>query len=191
MTSFYQINSDMTGIKQALQDLVDNAHATCAMLITQDGEHISHAGDVGFINITALAALVGAMFSATKEVAKLVGELEFSMMIQQGKKRHIHISLAGAELMMVVVFEGLEKTGWVKVQVERQSNAITELMKKTVDRSQPQVFPAKNTPSAAAVTPSAKPPLQADSSKPEESTEGDMNLFKQYASSLLDEIFGQ
>lgn len=196
MPEFHQIKADIEGIKQALQEIIDNAQATCALVITQDGEHITHAGDVGFINTTALAALVGGMFSATREVAKIVGEMEFSIMIQQGKKRHIHISLAQKNLMLLVVFEGVEKTGWIKVQVERQSEKISQLVEQVQLSQHQPVFsqsPKSDTTQQTDATDASStvlPSSPGTDTKPEQ--EGaELDHFKKYASSLLDEIFGQ
>ena len=86
----------------ALQEFVQRSNAITALLITKEGTSICEAGDCGYLNTTAMAALIAGMFTATREVAKMVGEDQFSILLQQGEHRHIHISLVTDSVMMVV-----------------------------------------------------------------------------------------
>ncbi|MCK4807480.1 MAG: roadblock/LC7 domain-containing protein [Candidatus Aegiribacteria sp.] len=101
-------------IKDILSKLVKRSEAITALLISREGVCISKAGNVETLNSTALAALVAGMFSATREVANIVGEDQFSILLQQGEKRHIHISLIGQRNMMIVVFEDYRRIGRVR-----------------------------------------------------------------------------
>lgn len=101
-------------IKDILSKLVKRSEAITALLISREGVCISKAGNVETLNSTALAALVAGMFSATREVANIVGEEQFSILLQQGEKRHIHISLIGQRNMMIVVFEDYRRIGRVR-----------------------------------------------------------------------------
>lgn len=84
------------------------------MLITRQGTVIVEAGESSYLNTTALAALVAGMFSATREVARIVGENQFSILLQQGERRHIHISLVLDETMLIVIFEDQTSIGLVR-----------------------------------------------------------------------------
>ncbi len=101
-------------IKDLLTSLVRRSEAVTALLISREGVCVSKAGSTESLNSTALAALVAGMFAATREVANIVGEEQFSILLQQGEKRHIHISLIGQRYMMVVVFEDYRRIGRVR-----------------------------------------------------------------------------
>lgn len=105
---------DPEAIKGLLAELVKRSEAITALLISREGICISKAGKVETLNSTALAALVAGMFAATREVANIVGEEQFSILLQQGEKRHIHISLIGQRNMMIVVFEDYRRIGRVR-----------------------------------------------------------------------------
>lgn len=107
-------SEDTDDIKKLLSSLVSRSKAITALLISREGICISKAGNVETLNSTALAALVAGMFAATREVANIVGEEQFSILLQQGEKRHIHISLIGQRNMMIVVFEDYRKIGRVR-----------------------------------------------------------------------------
>lgn len=111
-------------LRKILGDLIDNSGAMTALLVTKQGSIVSDAGDKTYLNITAMAALIAGMFSATREVARLVGETEFSILLQQGKQRHIHISLITDEIMMVIVFEDYNRIGQVRHEARKTSELL-------------------------------------------------------------------
>ncbi len=115
-------------INEILAELVGKTEALTALLISRHGICLGQAGGGARLNATALAALVAGMFSATKEVANIVGEEQFSILLQQGKKRHIHISLIGEKSMMVIVFEEYSRIGRVRLEAKRCSSALVQLV---------------------------------------------------------------
>lgn len=112
-----------------LQTLVSETSAITALVISRQGICIGQAGASATLNSTALAALVAGMFSATKEVANIVGENQFSMLLQQGEKRNIHISLIGEKSMLVVVFEDHSRIGKVRYAVRSCSDKLFMALK--------------------------------------------------------------
>jgi predicted regulator of Ras-like GTPase activity (Roadblock/LC7/MglB family) len=122
-----------TSVKNALQECVHSCGAVNAMLITREGVNIAEAGDTSFLNATAMAALVAGMFSATREVARMVGEKQFSILLQQGENRHIHISLVTDKAMMVVVFEDFQRTGRVRHEAKKTGEALAQRLASSQD----------------------------------------------------------
>ena len=109
-----------------LSELVQRSGALTAMIITKEGVSIDEAGDTSYLNTTALAALVAGMFSATREVARLVGEQQFSILLQQGETRHIHISLIHDSKMMVIIFEDYQRIGLVRHEARKAAEGISK-----------------------------------------------------------------
>jgi predicted regulator of Ras-like GTPase activity (Roadblock/LC7/MglB family) len=112
-----------------LSELVERSGALTAMIITKEGVSIDEAGDTSYLNTTAMAALVAGMFSATREVARLVGERHFSILLQQGETRHIHISLIHDSKMMVIIFENYQRIGLVRHEARKAAEAISVALK--------------------------------------------------------------
>lgn len=123
-------------VRSALDSLVDASGALTAMLITREGIGIAEAGDTTYLNTTAMAALVAGMFSATHEVARMVGERHFSILLQQGENRHIHISLVTPTTMMVIVFEDYQRIGRVRHEARRASSTLSESLSSRDRRSE-------------------------------------------------------
>ena len=101
-------------LEQRLIRLNQDAEARTTMLITKQGNCIVSVGDLSYLNVTAISALVAGMFSATQEVARLVGEDHFSILLQQGEKRNIHISLVDDAIMLLVIFDDAMTMGKVR-----------------------------------------------------------------------------
>ena len=115
-------------LERELLKLVDSSGALTAMLVTKEGNVVSEAGDTSYLNTTAMAALVAGMFSATREVAAMVGESQFSILLQQGENRHIHMSLVTNRVLMVVVFEDYQRIGRVRHEAKRSGARLSELI---------------------------------------------------------------
>ncbi len=120
--------SGVPAYHKVLHELVRDAGALTVLLVTRQGNVLATAGDTSYLNTTAMAALVAGMFSATHEVARIVGEDQFSILLQQGEKRHIHISLLGREKMMVVVFEDHNRIGKIRLCARRVAEKIAQLL---------------------------------------------------------------
>jgi len=146
-------------IKDILSRLVKRSEAITALLISREGVCISKAGNVETLNSTALAALVAGMFSATREVANIVGEEQFSILLQQGEKRHIHISLIGQRNMMIVVFEDYRRIGRVRHEARSIGSDLVRILE------------------------------SREKSKKEDSGDISVPEFREYAMNLIDRIF--
>ncbi len=126
--------SNTKGLRRALRELLDRSGAMTGLLVSKDGVSVVESGDTSYLNTTAMAALVAGMFAATREVARMVGEDQFSMLLQQGENRHIHISLVSDSKMMVVVFEGYERIGRVRHEARRTGIEISKMLSAPVAR---------------------------------------------------------
>lgn len=118
-------------INALLQELVSKSESRTGLLVTKEGVCLAEAGDVSYLNVTAMAALVAGMFAATREVAGMVGEKQFSILLQQGENRHIHISLLGDATMMVVIFDDYQRIGRVRHEARRNGELIAEAIAET------------------------------------------------------------
>ncbi len=118
-------------IDRVLIRLIKEAEAKCALLVDKDGHLITRQGFTHTLDTTALAALLAGSFASTKEIARLVGEPEFSVLFHQGKKDHIHISLIGERTIMVVIFDDRTTIGMVRLYAKEISETLHEILSKS------------------------------------------------------------
>nr|MBN2276710.1 roadblock/LC7 domain-containing protein [candidate division Zixibacteria bacterium] len=102
-------------IDSILARMLKGAEAKCALLVDKDGHLITRQGFTHSLDTTALAALLAGSFASTKEIARLVGESEFSVLFHQGKKDHIHMSLVGDRSILAVIFDDRTTIGMVRL----------------------------------------------------------------------------
>jgi len=126
-------------IESLLSKMLKGAEAKCALLVDKDGHLISRQGFTQSLDTTALAALLAGAFASTKEIARLVGEAEFSVLFHQGKKDHIHMSLVGDRSILVVIFDDRTTIGMVRLyakEVAVELGKVFEQIKENSARSQ-------------------------------------------------------
>jgi len=115
-------------IDKVLTRLIKEAEAKCALLVDKDGHLITRQGFTHTLDTTALAALLAGSFASTKEIARLVGEPEFSVLFHQGKRDHIHISLIGERSILVVIFDDRTTIGMVRLYAKEIGESLQEIL---------------------------------------------------------------
>ncbi|MBD3257433.1 roadblock/LC7 domain-containing protein, partial [candidate division GN15 bacterium] len=88
------------------------------------------------LDTTALAALLAGSFASTKEIAKLVGEPEFSVLFHQGKKDHIHMTIVGERSIMAVIFDDRTTIGMVRLYAKETANELATVFLEIQNRTQ-------------------------------------------------------
>jgi len=128
---------EIATIDELLKKMLKGAEAKCALLVDKDGHLITRQGFTHSLDTTALAALLAGSFASTKEIAKLVGEPEFSVLFHQGKKDHIHMSIVGERSILVVIFDDRTTIGMVRLYAKESAKELAQVFQSIMDRKQP------------------------------------------------------
>lgn len=118
---------EITRIDAILTKMLKGAEAKCALLVDKDGHMITRQGFTHSLDTTALGALLAGSFASTKEIARLVGENEFSVLFHQGKKDHIHMSIVGERSILVVIFDDRTTIGMVRLYAKEAALELTQI----------------------------------------------------------------
>ena len=110
-----------------LKKLLKGSEAKCALLVDKDGHLVTRQGFTHSLDTTALAALLAGSFASTKEIARLVGEPEFSVLFHQGKRDHIHMSLVNERTILVVIFDDRTTIGMVRLYSKETSEELNSV----------------------------------------------------------------
>ncbi len=127
---------DVGRIDALLEEFLKDSQARAALLVDRDGHLVTRKGQTGAFDADSLAALVAGSFMATRELAKLLGETEFSVIFHQGKNEHIHIGLAAERSLLVVIFDDRTNLGMVRVYCQELTNRIAEIFKTAAEHRQ-------------------------------------------------------
>jgi len=132
---------ELTQIEALITAMLRSAEAKCALLVDKDGHLITRQGFTHSLDTTALAALLAGSFASTKEIARLVGEPEFSVLFHQGKKDHIHMCLIGERSILVVIFDDRTTIGMVRLCAKETAAELTKIFDKIKRSSQSKEDP--------------------------------------------------
>ncbi len=126
---------EINQIDALISKMLKGAEAKCALLVDKDGHLITRQGFTHSLDTTALAALLAGSFASTKEIARLVGESEFSVLFHQGKKDHIHMSLVGDRSILVVIFDDRTTIGMVRLYAKETAIELGKIFEKIKEQS--------------------------------------------------------
>jgi predicted regulator of Ras-like GTPase activity (Roadblock/LC7/MglB family) len=130
---FYE--QDIEELNKTMADFLDRSQAKCALLIDKEGHLVTKKGFTKSFNTDSIAALVAGSFAATKQVAQLLGETEFSVIFHQGKNENIHIGLVAERALVVVIFDDRTTLGMVRLYAEELTTKLTETMILSIERN--------------------------------------------------------
>jgi len=117
------------GIKKCLAELYAKTKATAVLFADLAGQLIGERGDTSKINTTVLAALAAADFSATAEMAKLVGEeARFKLLFHEGEKNNVYLTNVGEQYFLIIIFDSNVALGMVRVYTKKAVEALTKLI---------------------------------------------------------------
>jgi len=130
---FYE--EDVGEINKILEQFLERSQAKCALLIDKEGHLVTKKGFTKSFNTDSIAALVAGSFASTREVAKLLGETEFSVLFHQGKNENIHIGLVAERALVVVIFDDRTTLGMVRLYAEELTQKLTNTLVASIEKN--------------------------------------------------------
>jgi predicted regulator of Ras-like GTPase activity (Roadblock/LC7/MglB family) len=125
---FVLYEEEFKHLEEALRRLRQEANAKAVFLIDKNGQQIASAGEIEQFDTTSLASLTAGNVAATDGLAKLIGEREFSVLFHEGQQDHIHISIVGRRVILVVIFDDRSSLGLVRLRVKRASADMEKIL---------------------------------------------------------------
>lgn len=98
-----------------------------ALLIDEAGNILVSSGENADVDVTSLAALAAANFGATSQIARILGEDDFSILYHKSKKDNIHLSKINGDIILVTVFTDEVPLGLVRLKANQLAKQIQEL----------------------------------------------------------------
>lgn len=118
---------EYTQIREVCNRLARDSNGKAIFLVDKNGQLIASAGETQDLDSTSLASLTAGNIAATGGLAKLIGEQEFSILFHEGERDHIHISLIGKRVILVVIFDQRSSLGLVRLRVKKGSEELTRI----------------------------------------------------------------
>jgi predicted regulator of Ras-like GTPase activity (Roadblock/LC7/MglB family) len=131
--AFYE--EDIQEINEILDDFLNASQAKCILMVDKDGHLVTKKGFTKSFDTDSLAALVAGSFAATRQMATLLGEKEFSVLFHQGQNENIHVSLASERALLVIVFDDRTTVGMVRLYAEEVTKKVAAALQKAFERN--------------------------------------------------------
>ena len=104
------------------------AGADCALIVDRAGYVIVNRGDPSNLDIVALAALSAANYGATEEIAKLIGEQDFSLLFHKGKNENVHYTKVGDDYFLITLFGKDVSLGLIRMRTARVRDVLLPIL---------------------------------------------------------------
>lgn len=131
---FYQ--SDVKKLEGELDGFLELSGARSALLIDREGHLVTKRGEVQQNSLDSISALVAGSFAATREMARLLGEEEFSTLYHQGQRDSIQVSLVGDRALFAVVFDERTNLGMVRYYATETTRRLDVVLGEVANRAE-------------------------------------------------------
>jgi predicted regulator of Ras-like GTPase activity (Roadblock/LC7/MglB family) len=120
---------DFEKINFCLNKVVSSSLAQSVLLIDRSGQLIAHHGSTPpAIDMSSLSALTAANFGATAEIAKILGEEEFTLLFHKGKTENVYFSAIGDHVILVTLFDDRTSLGVIRLQISKITDELALIL---------------------------------------------------------------
>jgi predicted regulator of Ras-like GTPase activity (Roadblock/LC7/MglB family) len=131
--TFYK--DDIDKIDKLLAEFLRLSGAKCALLIDKEGHLVTKRGELKTIDIDTISALVAGSFAATKEMARLLGEEEFTAMYHQGERDNIQLGLVGDRTLLTILFDDRTTVGMVRLYANETAKKLADIYRQAIEKT--------------------------------------------------------
>jgi len=119
---------DLEQISFCLDKMVSSSLAQSVLLIDRSGQLIAHHGNAPGIDMPSLSALTAANFGATAEIAKILGEEEFTLLFHKGRNENVYFSAVGEHVILVTLFDNRTSLGVIRLQIGKIIDELSKIL---------------------------------------------------------------
>jgi predicted regulator of Ras-like GTPase activity (Roadblock/LC7/MglB family) len=113
------------GILRHLEDAISPEYLG---LVSTNGHSILSLSSPGFIDTDAVASLAASSYGATRQLARLLSESDFTMMFNEGKRFNVHIAQVSHDVLLVVCFRRVSDIGKIRMLTNRAIGALADVI---------------------------------------------------------------
>lgn len=127
---------DIDQINRIIDKLLELSDANYVLLVDTEGHMITRRGTTPeAMDEENISALVAGSFAATKEMARLLGEDEFSILFHQGERDSIQLTLVGDRVLLAIVFDDRTTIGMVRLYAQQTARKLADLLERMDESS--------------------------------------------------------
>jgi len=119
---------DYWAINSVLKELIDNSNSQSVLLIDKTGQLIASVGMEPEFDLMSFASLCAADFEANAQLAKLIGEKDFSTLYHQGSDESMYLARVAQSIILVILFNKRTTLGLVRLRVKKAIEGLNSVL---------------------------------------------------------------
>jgi len=127
---------DYWAIHTILTELLQNSNAQSVLLIDRTGQLISSLGMPPDFDVISFSSLCAADFEANTQLARLIGERDFTTLYHQGADESMYLSRVDTRVIVAVLFDRHTTLGLVRLRVKRAVDQLSPILGRLLDKVQ-------------------------------------------------------
>ncbi len=125
---------DYWAITSVLKELLKNSNSQSVLLIDKTGQMIASVGMEPDFDLMSFASLCAADFEANSQLAKLIGEKDFSTLYHQGADDSMYLARVAEHIILVVLFNKRTTLGLVRLRVKKAVEGLNSILTQLFDK---------------------------------------------------------
>jgi predicted regulator of Ras-like GTPase activity (Roadblock/LC7/MglB family) len=114
-----------------LRDFLRESGALCVVVFDRGGYRLASQGVAHNVDVAAIGALAAGAYASTEEMARLIGEREFSVLFHQGERDHLLVTLIDDAHLLLVVFDERTTVGLVRMCAKSSASQLTTVLRES------------------------------------------------------------
>ena len=119
---------DELALRRGMERLLQESSAHSAMLVDRGGQLLAQAGERPAFDATTFATLTAADFSANDQLARLLGETDFTSLFHQGERESMLVADIARRAILVVLFDARTTLGLVRLRLRPAAEELTRIV---------------------------------------------------------------
>ena len=127
---------DVQRLEGELDGFLELSGARSGLLIDREGHLVTRRGETVQSSLESISALIAGSFAATREMARLLGESQFTTLFHQGQRDSIQVTLVGETALFATVFDGRTNLGLVRYYATETAQRLGQILEDMRARNQ-------------------------------------------------------
>jgi predicted regulator of Ras-like GTPase activity (Roadblock/LC7/MglB family) len=128
---------DVERIDSCLGNMISSSLADAVLLIDRSGQLIAQRGNAPEVDVLSLSALTAANFGATAEIARLLGEEEFTLLFHKGRNENVYFSTIGENAILVTIFDDKSSLGVIRLRIAQMADDLSKIVSSLFHKGRP------------------------------------------------------
>jgi len=126
---------DLNAITLTVTRFLGETGAHSALIADRAGQLVTTVGQPLNFDPTVFATLTAADFSANDQLARLIGETDFTTLFHQGEKESMYVADVARRLILVTLFDNRTPIGLVRLKMKPVVEELTAHLDRVISRS--------------------------------------------------------